>query len=290
MTAQLRKKATNNMDSSTLNKLLESFCHITDVFYYDETDSTNQRAKQYIQDNDGAAVNTPCLFISEVQTAGRGRLGRSWDSPANEGIWMSYLCKPKLSPDQIPAITLLAGLAVARAINSFALKNNIFNLTAEIKWPNDIVINSKKVCGILTELVGSTSYVICGIGINVNTLNFPEELLRKATSLLKESGVIWNREKLISVIIKNLSDFIAVYEKTGDLDFILYDYNSLLVNKDKEVILTGSSSPDEKISGEMTFISRGIDKTGALLVEDSEGNRQAISSGEVSVRGIYGYV
>ena len=278
------------MDTRTLSTLLENYCHITNIHYYDETDSTNLRAKQYVQENDGTPAYSPCLFVSEVQTAGRGRLGRSWESPPNEGIWMSYLCKPNLSPNQISGVTILAGLAVAKAINSFALKQNIHNLYAEIKWPNDIVINKKKVCGILTELIGNTSYVVCGIGVNVNSLSFPEDLFYIFSSLLKESGVVWNREKLIAVIIKNLSDYIISYEKSGDLDFILYDYNKLLVSMDKEVVLIGGTNINEKNSDENIYISKGIDKTGALIIEGPEGNRQTVSTGEVSVRGINGYV
>ena len=281
------------MDTQTLGNILEKYCPKTDIHYYEETDSTNLRAKEFIQEAEDSMVSASHLFITEKQTAGRGRLGRIWDSPANEGIWMSYLCKPNLVPDNIPQVTLLAGLAVAKAINSYALQSNIFNLNAEIKWPNDIVINKKKICGILTELIGSTSYVVCGIGINVNTLSFPDELSGKATSLLKESGVLWNREKLISIIIKNLTDYISAYEKSGSLDFILYDYNSLLVNIDKEVVLMDNTESDvfgDPSSNTQIYISKGIDKTGALIVEDKDGNRQTVSSGEVSVRGLYGYV
>ena len=277
------------MDVQTLKKLLDSYSNINEINYYDETDSTNQRAKEYINSQDVSSAKLPQLFVSEIQNAGRGRLGRSWVSPPNEGIWMSYLCKPALSPEQIPSVTLLAGLAVARAINSFALQKSIFNLEAQIKWPNDIVINKKKICGILTELIGSTSCIVCGIGINVNSLTFPDELSNKATSLLKETGVVWNREKLIAIIIKNLEDLIYAYEKSGDLEFILYDYNRLLVNLDNEVVINYNSDLGGA-SNEGTYISRGIDKTGALIIEDSKGNRKNISSGEVSVRGIYGYV
>lgn len=126
------------------------------VFVYHETDSTNSRAKENFSVPDGS------LFIAEIQNHGKGRLGRSWEAPEGVGIWLSLLLKPRLSPTEVSQITLIAGLAVCRAIG-----NN-----AKIKWPNDIVIGSKKICGILTEMsaeINMVNFVVCGIGINVNT-------------------------------------------------------------------------------------------------------------------------
>ncbi len=275
------------------------------IEYYSETDSTNQRAKEDIrnieknEESENGSLELPCLYIADIQTAGRGRMGRPWKSDSGEGIWMSYSFRPKLAPDKIPGITLLASIAVARGISEY-IKNKepSFNVgEIKIKWPNDLVIGTKKVCGILTELVSSDdSYsVICGIGVNVNTPSFPGELQDKATSLLIETGKVCSRETLIYLIIRKLSELIEEYEISESLDFILEEYNSLLISMNKEVIIidnsiTNNNSTKKQSDYLNTFISRGINNTGALLIEDSSGNISSVSSGEVSVRGIYGYV
>ena len=225
------------MDTRTLSTLLENYCHITNIHYYDETDSTNLRAKQYVQENDGTPAYSPCLFVSEVQTAGRGRLGRSWESPPNEGIWMSYLCKPNLSPDQISGVTILAGLAVAKAINSFALKQNIHNLYAEIKWPNDIVINKKKVCGILSEGItdletGLIQHAIVGIGLNVRSTEFPEELESIAGSLQLSAPT---RNEIVGRITGEL---LALYQDLDSKEY-LQEYLSHSMHPEKVMELLG---------------------------------------------------
>ncbi len=278
---------------------------VKEISYFDEIDSTNKRAKEDVLSDDKIAL--PHLYISDIQTAGRGRLGRSWVSPAGFGIWMSYLFRPKLSPDLISGVTLLASIAVHDGIRKYAeissISLNSMDLL-KIKWPNDIVLNSKKICGILTELI-APNYVICGIGINVNTPSFSDDIKDKATSLMLETGKKWNREQLITLIIENLDRLIREYEKEKNLTFIQEKYNNLLVSMNKEVILNTFSADDESnnpssieknqdlsayFQNHPTYISRGIDSTGALLVEDSNGTITTVSSGEVSVRGLYGYV
>jgi BirA family biotin operon repressor/biotin-[acetyl-CoA-carboxylase] ligase len=206
---------------------------------------------------------------------------------------MSYLCKPDLSSDSISGITLVAGFIIAKSIRDYCSIHQINDISVNLKWPNDIIINRKKVCGILTELCSVpsgpdsyNSYVICGIGINVNTAGFDEELSDKATSLYIESGQSFDREELVILIITKLKEFIRKYEESKDLGFIIDEYNDMLINMNKEVILNtrGIENTGER------YISRGIDKTGALIVEDSCGNIKYVSSGEVSVRGVYGYV
>ena len=259
---------------------------------YEVLDSTNNKAKEYVKDliNRGNTENVREIFVCEKQTKGRGRMGRDWDSPAGTGIWMSCLMTPNVSSDVLSEITLLAALGVVKAINHLAVTNSILNIEPKIKWPNDIVVKGKKICGILTELVNDAAtginYVICGIGINVNDKSFVGENYNHATSLYNESGVVWNREELFFDIALCLRQFVQTLEVKKSLGFIKDDYNSLLISMNKEIIL---KAEEDKYKDE-TYISRGIDDSGALLVESKDGNVIRVTSGEVSVRGLYGYV
>ncbi|MBP3718615.1 MAG: biotin--[acetyl-CoA-carboxylase] ligase [Eubacterium sp.] len=259
---------------------------------YEVLDSTNNKAKEYVKNliNRGNTESVREIFVCEKQTKGRGRMGRDWESPAGTGIWMSCLMTPNVSSDVLSEITLLAALGVVKAINHLAVTNSILNIEPKIKWPNDIVVNGKKICGILTELVNDAAtginYVICGIGINVNDKSFVGENYNHATSLYNESGVVWNREELFFDIALCLRQFVQTLEAKKSLGFIKDDYNSLLISMNKEIIL---KAEEDKYKDE-TYISRGIDDSGALLVESKDGNVIRVTSGEVSVRGLYGYV
>ena len=259
---------------------------------YEVLDSTNNKAKEYVKNliNRGNTESVREIFVCEKQTKGRGRMGKSWESPAGTGIWMSCLMTPNVSSDVLSEITLLAALGVVKAINHLAVTNSILNIEPKIKWPNDIVVNGKKICGILTELVNDAAtginYVICGIGINVNDKSFVGENYNYATSLYNESGVVWNREELFFDIALCLRQFVQTLEVKKSLGFIKDDYNSLLISMNKEIIL---KAEEDKYKDE-TYISRGIDDSGALLVESKDGNVIHVTSGEVSVRGLYGYV
>ena len=277
------------MNENKLSGLKENGI-ITDLHLYEEVGSTNDMAREFAKNclakEDKSSINE--LFIAEFQSSGKGRLGRNWTSPTGTGIWMSLATRVNLEGDKMPGVTLLAAMCVARAIKSIALQIGIHNLDIKIKWPNDIVVNKKKICGILTELVTDPNgggYVVCGIGINVNTTYFPNEIRDKAASLQSESGVEWNRESIIVSVVSELTQFIRRYESEKSLEFIKDEYNDLLVSLDQEVVLVENGE-----RGEESFISRGIDETGALLVEDSEGEIKRIISGEVSVRGVLGYV
>ena len=287
------------MDVNILQQLTEAG-HTKEIKYYEQIDSTNLRAKLEVRDYKGVVL--PKLYVTDMQTQGRGRMGRSWSDKDGYNIAMSYLFKPDLTADKISGVTLLSSLAVTYAVMEYCNDHGLDIPDVKIKWPNDVVINGRKTCGILTELV-APQFVICGIGINVNTPSFPEELSDKATSLLIETSHIWSREELICKVISNLATLIKSYEAHNSLGFIKDKYNNLLVSRDKEVILNTYNPVDESVSGDLTsshksdpsnkqsiYISRGIDENGALLVEDSAGIIKAISSGEVSVRGVYGYV
>ncbi len=237
------------------------------LFIYDETDSTNERAK-------ASGEIEGSVFIAEVQNHGKGSRGRGWVSPRGTGIWHSILLKPDIPPSEVSQITLVAGLAVCRAIG----------MGSKIKWPNDIVIGTKKVCGILTEMSAETDmvhYVVCGIGINVNTENFDAEIKHRATSMYIESG-----EKQIrnDIIARELNYFEYYYKKflEGGLGAILDEYkeNCVTIGRDVTVIYK-----KENVTGK----AADIDENGALVVETADGTIR-VTSGEVSVRGIYGYI
>ncbi|MBS5302898.1 MAG: biotin--[acetyl-CoA-carboxylase] ligase [Clostridia bacterium] len=238
------------------------------LFIYDETDTTNNRAKESNTSPDGS------VFIAEVQTHGKGSRGRGWTSPRGIGIWHSILLKPEISPLEVSQITLVAGLAVCKAIG----------LNSMIKWPNDIVINGKKICGILTEMsaeINMVNYVVCGIGVNVNTESFDDDIADKATSMFIESGHKYVRNELIA---KLLNEFEYYYKKflDGGLSAILDEYKKCCVTLGREVNVIFKN---ETVRG--TAVD--VDENGSLAVQTENGIIH-VTSGEVSVRGIYGYI
>lgn len=248
------------------------------VVSYEITDSTNTRAKQLAEE--GAVHGT--LVVANMQTAGKGRRGRSWQQEEGSVIAMSLLLRPTFSPDKASMLTLLAAHSVAGAIEA------VTGLPAAIKWPNDIVINRKKTVGILTEMSlgveqAAIDYIVIGIGINVNNTAFPEEIRDMATSLYLEKGERVSRSVLIAESMRRLEVDYEAFLKTEDLSAILPDYNAHLISMNKEVRVL-----DPK--GEYTGISRGMDAQGELLVERADGEIIKVYAGEVSVRGLYGYV
>lgn len=177
-------------------------------------------------------------------------------------------------------LTLVMGMAVTRAINE------LFGLDCKIKWPNDVVLNGKKICGILTEMSADADgikYVIIGCGINVNMTEFPKELQDKALSLRMIIGREVSREEVICYSMKYLEEYYSVFKETEDMSRLMKEYNRMLVSTGCEVCIL------EK-GGEYRGISEGINEAGELLVRKEDGSLVCVYAGEVSVRGIYGYV
>ena len=246
------------------------------IVYFDATDSTNAQAKRLAE----AHAPHGTLVVSDRQDGGKGRRGRSWASPSGVGIWMSLILRPEIAPSSASMLTLAAALAVREGIQEET------GLSPLIKWPNDLVLNGKKICGILTEMsteLMEIQYVITGIGINVNQREFPPEIRDTATSLSLEAGRSFRRSSLIAAILKAFEKDYTAFLKTGDLSLLLEEYNACLVNRGKEVCILDPS-------GEYRAVAEGIDESGSLLVTLPDGTRREIISGEVSVRGIYGYV
>lgn len=245
------------------------------IIFLDEIDSTNREARRL--GDAGATEGT--VVIADLQTGGKGRLGRTWFSPAGTGIWMSLLLRPTLSPEKVSGITLMAALSVCRAIRSAT------GLDVQIKWPNDLVIDGKKVCGILTEAAISgdqLKYAVLGIGVNVNQTVFPEDLPH-AWSLAMTAGRELDRKGLIECCLRCLKEDYECYVQSGDLREIRQDYEAHLVNLNRPVRVLSSA-------GEWTGVAKGITDSGDLNVLNDQGELIAVNSGEVSVRGVYGYI
>ena len=246
------------------------------IYYYEETGSTNIDAKRLGEE--GAVHGT--VVVADKQNAGRGRRGRAWESPAGKDIYFTILLRPEFPPDKVSGLTLVMALSVAEAVKGCCGQE------AGIKWPNDVVLNGKKICGILTEMTMEMDYVkhvVIGTGINVNLDKMPAEIEKTATSILLESGKETTRAELLQKVLERFEINYEIYERDLDLRNMMETYNGYLVNKDRQVRVL-----DPK--GEFGGIARGINAGGELLVERPDGKTVEIYAGEVSVRGIYGYV
>lgn len=245
------------------------------ILSYNVIDSTNLEAKRKALE--GAGHGT--LIIADAQSSGRGRLGRNWSSPSGMGVWMSLLLRPSFVPSMAPKLTLLAAMAVVNVLESMGID-------CSIKWPNDIVIGGKKVCGILTEMGtdgDSIAYVVVGIGINVYNTSFPKEIDRVATSIAKAyPNVDVNRESLIKDIVNRFEYYYDIFIIEENLSFLCEAYNKHLAHRNTDVFIIEN---DKKRRGKCL----GIDEQGALMLEFEHGI-ETVVAGEISVRGIYGYV
>ncbi len=234
------------------------------IFSYEELDSTNDVAWRLGEQ--GLPEGT-CVF-AEHQKKGRGRLGRSWSSPKNKAILLSVLLRPKLSPLELPRVTLVAALSVTRAIN------RLTGVPVGIKWPNDILYKEKKLCGILTEMSAETDrvrFVVLGIGLNVNTK--AKDLLPGATSLREITGGEVSRVKLAQLLLKELeNDLIRLRKK--DFDALSQEWEEHSETTGKRIIAT---LLDRNVQGHAT----GIDRDGALWIRKDNGLQEKIVSGDI---------
>ena len=194
---------------------------------------------------------------------------------------MSILLRPEIAPNKASMLTLVMALNVVEGIQECIGNDR----DIQIKWPNDIIINGKKLAGILTEMSSQIDYinhVTVGVGINVNTTDFPEEIAQTATSLRIECGHTVKRAPLIAAVMERLEENYETFLETEDLSGLLDRYNALLVNCDRDVQIIGAKE---------TYQAHaiGIDHTGELIVRREDGSIEKINAGEVSVRGVYGY-
>ena len=243
------------------------------IVHFETIDSTNDYAKKVaLQELEGTVI------ISEEQTKGKGRIGRQWHSKSKEGIWMSIILKPKIVPQKSPFITLIAGASISKALNNLGIETTI-------KWPNDIIINNKKIAGILTELsaeIDRINYIILGIGINVKTMEFSQEISEIATSLYKEGHKI-SRVDIVRNILEEFERLYIKYINEGSKEETLNICRNYSAIIGKDVYL---------IKDEEKELIRCLDinQEGNLVVQTKDGIIKEIMSGEVSIRGVKGYV
>lgn len=264
------------MTEAEIKSLMHTEWVAKEVLYFDTIDSTNTKAQELAE----KGYPSGTLVVADKQESGKGRRGRSWVSPSGTGIFMTLMIKPDINPNNASMLTLVAALAVAKAITS------VTGEEAMIKWPNDIVVNGKKVCGILTEMNAQFDYInhiVVGIGINVHNESFPEEISQMASSLMIEAGgKRFHRAQIIAETMSYFEQYYDTFLKTQDLSALVREYDKLLVNRNKSVRVL---DPKEPFDGK----AMGITPKGELIVDTWE-SRKLVSSGEVSVRGIYGYV
>ncbi|NLI60580.1 MAG: biotin--[acetyl-CoA-carboxylase] ligase [Clostridiales bacterium] len=267
-----------SLDQVTLREAIKTKVMGKNLEVHQTIDSTNNRARDLALE--GADEGT--LVISETQSMGRGRLGRDWISPKGKGIWMSLILKPDLPPDQAPRITAIVAVALRKALNKAT------GLDVGIKWPNDIIINAKKVCGILTEIqadIDRIHYLVVGIGINVNMLadDFPPEIASTATSLRIAMNAWLDRRWIIALVMEEIEDIYLKYTKNKDFRRLLDQYREYSVTLNKSVRVIGR---DMNFEG----FALDFDTDGSLLVKREDGSITKVLSGDVSVRGEDGYV
>lgn len=246
------------------------------IYYYDTMDSTNKEAKRIASLEDEGTI-----VISEEQTDGKGRLGRNWVSPKGKGIWMSIILKPDVEPVKVGAITLLGAASVFKGLKKM-------NIVSEIKWPNDILISEKKVCGILTEMsaeLNMINHLIMGIGINVNLdeVDIPDELKEKATSIKIEQKKEIDRKLLLANILNEFEKLYIAFKDDGNVSkaIEICRENSVSIGREVRVI----RGREERIGKALDINDRG-----ELIVEFDDGKTESIFAGEVSVRGVNGYI
>lgn len=259
--------------STWLSLLTTRYMGRGDNLVPEEATSTNTLLKEMAIA--GAPAGSLCL--SETQTAGKGRLGRSWHSPAGQGLWLSVLLRPCIRPEDAPLVTLCAALAMARAVEETT------GLDARIKWPNDLVLCGKKLCGILLEIgfaANGIDYIIVGTGLNVGNSAYPTELAHQATSI-QDHMAPPPRRVILARYLSALEEIITRLEQDG-FAALAEEYRTRSCTLGSMVKVSGSV--------EFTGVAEAIDENGALLVRDEQGNLRRVLAGDVSVRGVMGYV
>lgn len=271
-------EAPSTLYPAEIKRLLDTKIIGKEIIFVESVNSTNNYGKKICEKD----FIEGTLIITEEQTMGRGRLGRQWASPKGEGIWVSILLKPNMKPEQASQITLLAACAVAKSMRK------MLEADALIKWPNDIVISGKKVCGILTEMgaeIDVINYLIIGIGINANMDEkfFIDNDLKTATSIKIEKGSAIDRKALLAEVISNFEVLYLNFLDSHSIEGLLGSYKEISATIGKEVRLIYNKC-------ELMGTAVDINRLGQLVVKLTDGKTISLNSGEVSVRGIYGYI
>ncbi|HEX3012491.1 MAG TPA: biotin--[acetyl-CoA-carboxylase] ligase [Syntrophomonadaceae bacterium] len=242
----------------------------THYIYYPKVDSTNIRARELA--SQGYPEGT--IVVAETQTNGKGRRGRNWYSPANQGIYLSIILRPQVPLRDISKISLIAALAVAETIEAE------LNLKPLIKWPNDILINNRKAAGILAEAVtdmDSVEYIVIGIGLNINNQiqDFPQEFQARATSAMAECGAAISRAKVLRGLLKRFEYNYFLFKGNG--------FSQILEEiKDRSIVI-GQEVRLDTVNACLIGQAMDIDNNGFLLVRDQAGTIHTIMSGEITI-------
>ena len=247
------------------------------IHYYEITDSTNLQAKLLAES--GAPDGT--VVIAECQTGGKGRMGRSFYSPADSGIYLSVILRPNCPAAQLMHLTCAAAVCVCDAIEAAA------SVRPNIKWTNDLILGDKKLGGILTELSldarGNVTYAIIGVGVNCcqKELDFPEEIRSFATSIAAATCNSPDRENIAAAVINALRSM-------GDT--LLCKKAAFMEQYRRDCITTGKNVSVVRGDEVRYGFAESIDDNGALIVVFSDGHKESVNAGEVSIRGMYGYL
>lgn len=255
----------------------------TDFIVLDSVDSTNNYAKKLA--SEGCREGT--VVLAENQTAGRGRLGREWVSPKGSCIFLSVILKPQIAPSRVPVVTLAAAVSVVKVIEQMT------GFRAGIKWPNDVVLGGRKVCGILTEMnseIDRVNYMVLGVGLNISVqeTDFPEDIRSKAASLLtyaRNEGLsfqVLKRNDIIKMLLSRLEEFYGYIEAENTLP-VIEEWKKYSVTLGSEIKLLWKGK-------ECNGLAMDVTEDGNLLVRFEDGTLHEIVSGEISIRGMLGYV
>ena len=265
------QKDCNMLDSEKILKNLHCDNIGKKLIILKSTDSTNNEIKKLA----ALGEESGTVVTAETQTSGRGRFGRQWSSDKG-GLYFSILLRTDLPPSNIAAITLAAGYAVCLAVREYT------GLDARIKWPNDIIVENRKICGILTEIAAqsdSIDYIIIGIGININNTEFPDEIKHKASSIHLETNKNIDKSDFFRTVLIYLDKVISSFLISISID----DMSSF-----KRICATiGREVSVKRGENVLKGIARDITPFGELVIETEDSQKITISSGEVTVQGIY---
>lgn len=261
----------NSLNEALIKALLPRSAKNLHVVVYDRIDSTNSEAERLLANGQ----ETPVLVLAREQTEGRGRLGRHWHSPDNGNLYASFAFRPEVSPARLSTFTLWMGVNICECINAF------FRLESNVKWPNDIHIDGRKVAGILTEArmdADQTRDVVLGIGLNVNGISndWPQELKAIATSIRQETGAAQDINRFTAALTGRVLLAYEQFVSDSHRTQLKEKWNAYDALEGREVSLLQGN---DKITG----IAHGIDAHGALILERADGSRILIRAGEVSI-------
>lgn len=246
-----------------------------EIIYRENINSTNDYAKEKAEQGSREGM----IVFADSQSEGRGTNQKKWESPSQTGIWVSFVLKPDLTPMEARGIAILTAYSIVKVLR------DQYHIPAMIKWPNDVILNGKKIAGILTEMSADKNqifYSVVGVGINVNMKEFLGEIRDSATSLLIETGRKFSRIELLAAFLQQFERDYEVYNQHKNLGKFIDEYHAVMVNWKKEIRLC--RGPNEK-----KVVALGLCESGELIVESEDGAIEKVFLGEVSVRGLQNY-